>query len=207
MYFGIFNEYALYGFFFLFHFPLSLSLSGSLQLHECVLWNLQKYRHARRQKQVSERVVCNCVLVHLVIWKNVCVSVSVCANLCEKSLLNHLPFLRLFVKKSVRYNSNTIIQAPHGTSIIFSCIRENYADDGWLKTSGAYQEIFFIHVLDEEMFAVALAAAATGCNCFYTASNNGKSTNKNTGHTKQKKSNLQRQTLVHTRSRANKPTL
>lgn len=62
--------------------------------------------------------------------ERVCVSVSVCANLCEKSLLNHLPFLRLFVKKSVRYDSNTIIQAPHGTSIIFSCIRENYADDG-----------------------------------------------------------------------------
>lgn len=99
----------------------------------------------------------------------------------------------------MRYNSNTIIQAPHGTSIIFSYIRENYADDGWLKTSGAYQEIFFIHVLDEEMFAAAAAAATTGCNCFYTASNNEKVQIKI-------RDTQNRREETHTRERARKQT-
>lgn len=93
----------------------------------------------------GEQVTRNCVLVHLVIWKNVCVCFSrspslsrslwcvcvcVCANLCEQSFLNHLPFLLLIREEICEVRFQIIIQAPHGTSIIFSCIRENYADDG-----------------------------------------------------------------------------
>lgn len=148
--------------------------------------------HGDKSEQVAAR---NCVLVHLVIWKNVCV--SECVRIYAKShFLTIYHFCWLFVKKSVRYISNNNTGSARNEHYSFCTFAKTMQTTAHWKTSGAYHEIFSIHVLDEEMFAAAADAGASGCNCFTQLQNKNKT--KNTEHQKRENKTIYNDRHTHT---------
>lgn len=88
--------------------------------------------------------VCNYVRLHVCVRASACM--WMCANLCEKSFHSHLPFL-LCIWGLWRYVQIIHRLRTEKTLFLHSrklCRRKK--DVTTLKTSGAYHEIFFIHV-------------------------------------------------------------
>lgn len=90
--------------------------------------------------------VCVCNYVRLHVCARTLACMWMCANLCEKSFHSHLPFL-LCIWGLWRYVQIIHRLRTEKTLFLHSrklCRRKK--DVTTLKTSGAYHEIFFIHV-------------------------------------------------------------